>query len=58
MGRTGWFVDACTGSAYDLTAAASPAPARPPLDRFSVDRERLVIVIVDLRVLHGTRRQT
>ena len=41
MQRTGWFVDACTGSAYDLTGRCfSDACRGRPLDRYSVDVER------------------
>ncbi|MGH2668392.1 MAG: hypothetical protein ACRDH5_04605 [bacterium] len=52
MDRTGWFVDACTGSAYDLTGRCfSEACRGRPLDRFSatLDGDN---VVVDLRVLH------
>lgn len=52
MDRSGWFVDACTGSAYDLTGRCfSEACRGRPLDRFSVDTNG-GNVIVDLRVLH------
>jgi len=37
MDRTGWFVDACTGTAYDLTGRCFSPPCRGALlDRFSV----------------------
>jgi len=52
MDRSGWFVDACTGSAYDVTGRCfSDACRGRPLDRFSatIDGGN---VIVDLRVLH------
>ena len=52
MDRAGWFVDACTGSAYDLIGRCfSEACRGGPLDRFSVE----VVggeIVVDLRVLH------
>ena len=52
MQRTGWFVDACTGSAYDLTGRCfSDACRGRPLDRFSARLDG-GNVIVDLRVLH------
>ena len=52
MDRAGWFVDACTGSAYDLTGRCfSDACRGRPLDRYSVDANG-GNVIVDLRVLH------
>ena len=50
--RSGWFVDACTGSAYDVSGRCfSDACRGRPLDRFSVDTNG-GDVIVDLRVLH------
>jgi nitrite reductase/ring-hydroxylating ferredoxin subunit len=40
MSRRGWFVDACTGSAYDLTGrCASEACNDAVLDRFAVQIE-------------------
>jgi hypothetical protein len=52
MDRSGWFVDACTGSAYDLTGRCfSEACRGRPLDRFSTTLGG-GNVVVDLRVLH------
>jgi nitrite reductase/ring-hydroxylating ferredoxin subunit len=40
MSRRGWFVDACTGSAYDLTGRCFSDPCRSALlDRFAVTVE-------------------
>ena len=52
LDRAGWFVDACTGSAYDATGRCfSEACRGRPLDRYSTTLEG-GNVIVDLRVLH------
>jgi len=52
MDRSGWFVDACTGSAYDVTGRCfSDACRGRPLDRYSVETNG-GNVVVDLRVLH------
>ena len=51
MDRAGWFVDACTGAAYDLTGRCfSDACRGRSLDRFStsLDGDN---VVVDLRVV-------
>jgi hypothetical protein len=51
MGRTGWFVDACNGAAYDLTGRCYSDICRGALlDRFVVDVES-GNVVVDLREL-------
>jgi hypothetical protein len=52
--RTGWFVDACNGAAYDLVGRCSSKPCRgESLDRFNVGVSEDG-VIVDLRELvHG-----
>jgi len=51
LGRTGWFVDACTGSAYDVTGRCfSEACRGRPLDRYSATLDG-GNVIVDLRAL-------
>ena len=49
MGRSGWFVDACTGSAYDMAGrCASQACSRAALDRFAVQiQDGNVIVELD-----------
>jgi len=49
--RTGWFVDACNGAAYDLTGRCFSDPCRGRLlERFAVNVER-DNVIVDLRLI-------
>lgn len=49
MGGRGWFIDACTGSAYDLNGRCFSEPCRGRhLDRFAV-YVRANEVVVDLR---------
>jgi hypothetical protein len=51
LDRTGWFIDACTGSPYDLTGRCfSEACRGRALGRFSVSTDG-GNVVVDLRVL-------
>jgi hypothetical protein len=52
MDRAGWFVDACTGSAYDLTGLCfSEGCAGRALSRFSVGVTTSGTVVVDLRAV-------
>lgn len=51
MGRTGWFVDACNGVAYDLVGGCFSEPCRgESLDRFNVSIAS-DNVIIELREL-------
>jgi nitrite reductase/ring-hydroxylating ferredoxin subunit len=53
LGRTGWFVDPCGGSAYDLSGACFDGPCEVGLNRLAVSIEPDGDIVVDPRDTTG-----